>query len=125
MDPVSVSALVALLSKIFDGAAGKAGEQAWDSLSSTVRRAFSRRSTSAEAVKRLGERPGDPEAIKALAEALVADSDLDPQAAVQLRHWMAGAQRTLAGGGSVTNVVSGEVRGNVVQSRDIHGGITF
>lgn len=124
MDPVSVPVLVALLSKIFDGVAGKAGEQAWDSLSSTVRRAFGRRSTSTEAVKRLGERPGDPEAIKALAEALIADSDRDPQAGVQLRHWVAGAQRTLDGG-SVTNVVSGQVGGNVVQAHDIHGDITF
>ncbi len=124
MDPVSVPVLIALLSKIFDGVAGKAGEQAWDSLSSTVRRAFGRRSTSAEAVKRLGERPGDPEAIKALAEALVADSDRDPQAGVQLRHWVAGARRTLDGG-SVTNVVSGQVGGNVVQARDIRGDITF
>lgn len=124
MDPISVSALVALLSKIFDGATGKAGEQAWDSLSSTVRRAFGRRSTSAEAVKRLGERPGDPEAIKALADALVAESERDRQAAAQLRHWVAGAHRTLDGG-SVTNVVSGQVGGHVVQSRDIHGDITF
>lgn len=90
-----------------------------------VRRHFGRRSTSLEAVKRLGERPGAPEPIKALAKALVADSDRDPQAAVRLRHWVADARRAVAQDEGVTSTVSGQVRGNVVQARDIHGDITF
>jgi hypothetical protein len=123
VDLISVSALVSLLSKIFDGSTEKAGEQLWDSLRSTVRRLFGRQSTSVEAVKRLGERPGDADAIQALAQALVADSSRDPQAAAELRHWVAGAQRTLTDG-NVTNTISGG--GNVVQARDIYGNnITF
>ena len=124
MDLISVSALVSLLTKIFNGTGEKAGEQLWDSLSSAVRRLFGRQSTSVEAVKRLGERPGDEDAIRALAQALVDDSSRDPQAAAQLRHWIASAEATMAGE-RVTNTVTGDVRGNVLQARDIHGNITF
>jgi hypothetical protein len=122
---ISVSALVALLTKIFDGTTEKAGEQLWESLGSAVRRLFNRRSTSVEAVKRLGERPGDPDAIRALAQALVDDSARDPQAAAQLRHWVAAAEQTIAMDQRVTNTVSGQVSGNVLQARDIHGDIRF
>jgi hypothetical protein len=125
VDPISVSALVPLLSKIFSGTTGKAGEQLWDSLSSVVRRVFSRRSTSVEAVKRLGERPGDPDSIKALAQALVTDTSHDPQAAAQLRHWLVAAEHTISEEERVTNTVTGDVRGNILQARDIHGNITF
>jgi hypothetical protein len=125
VDLISVSALVSLLSKIFNGTADKAGEDLWQSLTSFVRRLFGRNTTSVEAVKRLGERPGDPDAIRALAQALVDDTSRDPQAAAQLRHWVTAAQQSIAANESVTNTVSGEVRGNVLQARDIHGNITF
>lgn len=125
MDLISVSALVAVLTKIFNSSSEKAGEQLWESLSSVVRRLFGRRSTSVEAVKRLGERPGDADSIRALAQALVDDSGRDPQAAAQLRHWIASAEETIAADERVTNTVSGDVRGNVLQARDIHGNITF
>lgn len=123
MDLISVSALVAFLTKIFNGTGEKAGEQLWESLGSTVRRLFGRRSTSVEAVKRLGERPGDADSIHALAQALVDDSNRDPQAAAQLRHWLVAAEQTMAGSGHspMTNMI----RGNVLQARDVHGNITF
>jgi hypothetical protein len=125
VDLISVSALVSLLTKIFNGSSEKAGEQLWESLSSVVRRLFGRRSTSVEAVKRLGERPGDADSIRALAQALVDDSSRDPQAAAQLRHWIASAEETISADERVTNTVTGDVRGNVLQRRDIHGNITF
>ena len=125
MDLISVTALVPLLSKIFSGTTGKAGEQLWDSLTSVVRRLFGRRSTSVEAVKRLGERPGDPDSIKALAQALVTDAGRDPQAAAQLRHWLITAERAIAEDAHVTKTITGDVRGNIFQARDIHGNITF
>jgi hypothetical protein len=125
VDLISVSALVPLLTKIFDGTAAQAGEQLWESLSAAVRRLFGRRSTSVEAVKRLGERPGDPDSIRALAQALVDDSSRDPQAAAQLRHWLAAAEQTISANQNVTNTVNGQVRGNVLRARDIHGDITF
>jgi hypothetical protein len=114
VDLISVSALVSLLSKIFNGTTEKVGEQLWESLSSVVRRLFGRNTTSVEAVKRLGERPGDPDAIRALAQALVDDTSHNPQAAAQLRHWLTAAQRTIAADESMSNTVSGDVRGNVL-----------
>jgi hypothetical protein len=125
VDLISVSALVALLTKIFNSSSEKAGEQLWESLSSVVRRLFGRRSTSVEAVKRLGERPGDTDSIRALAQALVDDSSRDPQAAAQLRHWIASAEEKIAADEHVTNTITGDVRGNILQARDIHGNITF
>jgi hypothetical protein len=125
VDLVSVSALVALLTKIFDGTTAKAGDQLWESLTATVRRLFGRRSTSVEAVKRLGERPGDPDSIRALAQALVDDASRDPQAAAQLRHWLAAAEQTISTNQSLTNPVSGQVRGNVLRARDFRGDITY
>jgi hypothetical protein len=126
VDPVSVSALVTLLSKIFDGTTGKVGEQLWENLTSVVRRAFDRRSTSVEAAKRLGERPGDADSIRALAEALIADSARDPQGAAQVRHWMVRAERTLVDEGRISNTATGnDVHGPIVQARDIRGDITF
>jgi hypothetical protein len=114
VDPISVPVLVAFLSKISSGTTDKVGEQLWDSLMSVVRRVFGRRSTSVEAVKRLDERPGDPDSINALAQALVADAGRDPQAAAQLRHWLAAAQRAMVYDESVVNTITGDVRGNVL-----------
>ena len=125
MDLISVSALVPLLTKISDGTAAKAGEQQWESLSAAVRRLFGRRSTSVEAVKRLGERPGDPDSIRALARALVDDSGRDPQAAAQLRHWLAAAEQTISANQSVADTVNGPVRRDVLRTRDTHGDITY
>jgi hypothetical protein len=125
VDLISVSTLVPLLTKISDGTTAKAGEPLWESLSTAVRRLFGRRSTSVEAVKRLGERPGDPDSIRALAQALVDDSGRDPQAAAQLRHWLAAAEQKISADQSVTNTVNGQVRGNVLRARDLHGDITF
>lgn len=123
MDPISVSALVALLSKMFSGTGDRVGEQLWDSLGSVVRRLFGRRSTSVEAVKRLGERPGDEDAIRSLARALVTDSARDPQAAAQLRHWVAAAEVRIAEVQHGSNIVHGDVSGSSIQSHQIHGNI--
>ena len=124
MDLISVSALVSLLSKIFNSTTDKAGEQLWESLSSVVRRLFGRRSTSVEAVKRLGERPGDADSIRALAQALVDDAARDPQAAAQLRHWLATAEQVIAANHRVSNTVHGDVHSNI-QAHNIHGNINF
>lgn len=125
VDLISVSTLVSLLSKIFNSTTEKAGEQLWDSLGSVVRRLFGRQSTSVEAVKRLGERPGDADSIKALAQALVDDSRRDPQAAAQLRHWLVAAEQALSEDDRLINTVNGEVRGNVRQARDLHGNVAL
>ena len=125
MDLISVSALVSLLSKIFNSTTEKAGEQLWESLSSVVRRLFGRRSTSVEAVKRLGERPGDADSIRALAQALVDDSARDPQAAAQLRHWLASAEQVIAADHVSNNVTVQGDSTSTLQARDVHGNISL
>lgn len=65
--------------------------------------------------------PESPE-VSQLAEVLDVAQHEDPGFAGQLRtEWRA----VQAGSGSVSQSVSGMVSGNVVQARDIQGGVTF
>ncbi|HVV09156.1 hypothetical protein [Amycolatopsis sp.] len=65
--------------------------------------------------------PDKPETISAVAERLEAAGKEDPEFAAALRsEWSQHAES-----GGVTNQVSGTVQGNVVQARDIQGGISF
>ncbi|HEU5161437.1 MAG TPA: hypothetical protein VFU43_30885 [Streptosporangiaceae bacterium] len=126
MDPITTPVVAAILVKIFDDAAGKAGKQAWTALTGLVRRAFGGRDKSrpVQAVTELERHPGDPARVEELAGALAAAADLDPEFAADLRRWLADAEQV---SGGVTNIVGGsaQVHGNLVQARDIHGSITF
>jgi hypothetical protein len=126
MDPLTAPALAAVLSKIFDGATGEVGKQAWTALTGLVRRAFGDRDRSRpmRAVAELERHPDDPVQLEELAGALAAAADLDPDFAADLRQWLAEAGQA---GGDVTNVIGGsaKIHGTVVQARDIHGSITF
>ena len=126
MDPLTAPALAAVLSKIFDGATAEVGKQAWTALTGLVRRTFGGRDRSRpmRAVAELERHPDDPAQITELAGALAAAADLDPDFAADLRQWLADAGPA---GGDVTNVIGGsaQIRGTVVQARDIHGSITL
>ncbi|GAA2080847.1 hypothetical protein [Actinomadura alba] len=127
MDPITTSALVAVLTKVFDGASGEAGRATWSALTTLVRNAFGGRSEPAEATGELERQPGDPARIEAVAASLAAQARLDPEFADELRHWLEDAQRPSSAEGDTINVVGGsaEIGGNVVQARDISGGIGF
>ena len=61
-----------------------------------------------------------------LAAALEKEEGADPAFGEQLREeWDRVAVEQNAGSGGLANQVSGQVGGNVVQARDIHGGISF
>lgn len=113
---LTASALAAVLTQVADTVGGEAGQAAWASLRSLVRRAFGREP------ERL---PADGEAAGALASELVERARRDPEFAAELRAWFADAERV--GGGNVENVIQGDahVQGPVVQARDVHGGISF
>jgi hypothetical protein len=100
-----------------EGVGGEAGQAAWAGLSSLVRRAFGREP----------DRPpvSDEASAGALAAELLERARRDPEFAAELRAWFAEAET--AGGGNVENVIQGDaqVRGPVVQARDIHGSISF
>lgn len=125
LDPVSISALVTVLTKLYDGALDRAGEQTWDTLTGLVHKLFGRRSTPAQAIERLDAHPGDPEAINALAHTLTTAAAQNPEAAQQLHVWLTTAQQTHLDQNNTTNTITGTVHGKVVQARDIHGNITF
>ncbi|MCW2903080.1 MAG: hypothetical protein JWO67_5345 [Streptosporangiaceae bacterium] len=127
MDPITTSALVAVLMKVVDGASGEAGKETWAALTGLVKRTFGHRSEPAEATEELERHPGEEARLEALAESLATESRRDPDFAGALRDWLADAQRVSTGAGDVTNVIGGSARisGSVVQGRDFTGDITF
>lgn len=70
-----------------------------------------------------GAAPDSPQVI-ALAEELATAEAYDQQFGEQLRAQWATVQGQASDSG-VVNTISGTVQGDVVQARDIHGGITF
>jgi hypothetical protein len=71
---------------------------------------------------------GGPESdeVARLAEVLERAERADPVFAARLhKEWAEVAVRQRAHDGGVTNQITGHVNGNVVQARDIHGGVTF
>src|SRR3954452_23286929 len=117
MDPITAPVVAAALAKVFDGAAGEAGKQAWTALADLVRRAFGGRDRSRpmRCIAEVEEHPGDPARVDELAGALTAAAALDPDFAADLRQWLAEADQT---GDGVTNIIGGsaEVHGNVIQA---------
>jgi hypothetical protein len=127
MDPVTTSALVAVLMKVFDGATGEAGKEIWSSLTGLVKKTFGQASEPAEATEELEQHPGDQARIEVLAESLAAEAQRDPEFATDLRRWLADMRWDSSGDGDVTNMIGGSARigGPVVQGRDFTGEITF
>ncbi|AQT70555.1 MULTISPECIES: hypothetical protein [Streptomyces] len=122
MDPVSVGLLVALAG----GVAGEVGRQAWAGLGALVRRPFGRGGEQAPAVSsgeaeltRLAADPEDQARAQALSTALAVRAAVDEDFRVLLAVWQEQAASVRAGGGAVTNVVSGGTQnGPVLQGRD-------
>lgn len=126
MDPITTSALAAVLLKVLDGASGEAGRQVWTKFTDTVQRAFGRRSEPAEATRELAANPGDEDRAEVLAGTLLAEAERDEELRAELGEWFAEARR-VTGEGDVTNVIGGnaQIHGNAIQARDISGDITF
>ena len=113
-DPVLVSIAAAL--------AGKSAS----SLYEVVRRKFTRSpETTTVLEKALGSDP-DSEQVRVLSEELDRAERADPEFAADLRAvWGQVSAQQRADGDGVTNQVSGTVSGNVLQARDIDGGVSF
>jgi hypothetical protein len=125
VDPISVAAVVAVLTKVFDGAAEEAGRRAWESLTGLVRRAYGKDGAARKQVDAQPEPTGDSTTIEALARALVAEAHTNPGVAAELRQWMDASSQQLTAGG-VRNTIHGNVYGKVVQiDGDVHGGINL
>jgi hypothetical protein len=69
---------------------------------------------------------GDSPEVRELSEKLASAEAADPEFARRLRtEWEHAGGNPHAESGGVINDVSGDVQGNVLQARDIHGDITF
>ncbi|MER5567144.1 hypothetical protein ACWC98_11425 [Streptomyces goshikiensis] len=131
MDPITAAALAALAGSL----GSEAGRQAWQALTTLVRRPFARAtaqdgtmpqisSGELEAASLAGD-PADPMRAQALATALGVRAALDGEFRELLDQWWQQAQ-SAPSGGNVHNHIGGNVESgaNVVQSRDVSS-LTF
>ncbi len=132
MDPLTVSAVAAVLNRVLGATAAEAGKSAWSGLVRLVRSAFPDRAAVAEAAERLtaGAVPGqavpNQNVVPDQNAELVGLARGDAGFEGALREWLGRADSLSVDGGVTTNVISdgATVHGNVVQARDI-GSISF
>jgi hypothetical protein len=97
-----------------------------ESLYNLVRNKFKGRKQALDTLNAANGAPKDSPQVIALAEELATAEAYDPQFSEQLRRGWAEIQtHNVASGDGVANSVSGNVKGSVVQARDIHGNISF
>lgn len=95
-------------------------------LASLVRERFRRSPSDREVLASATHAPRDRTTVRGLAEALDRHMRDDPAFAERLRAiWTEIAAVEAGDRDQITNVVSGQVHGSVVQARDVQGGITF
>lgn len=113
-DPILVSIAAALAGK---GATG---------LYDLVKKKFAGSSQAAGVLDDAEGSPPDSPEVHALSEELARAESSDPQFAVDLRViWRQALTRQRADNGGVVNGITGTVSGNVLQARDIEGGVSF
>lgn len=113
-EPVLVSIAAALATK------------AVSSLYDVVKKRFANRAEARAALEAATASPDDAKAVTVLAERLAVEEAADPEFKAALRaEWAKVGVEQHADHGAVTNQVTGDVSGKVVQARDIHGDITF
>jgi hypothetical protein len=113
-EPVLVSIAAAL--------AGKAISSLYD----MVKKRFANRAEAQAALEAATAAPDDQQAVHALAEQLATEEAADPAFGATLRtEWAKAGVEQHADHGGVTNQVTGDVSGKVLQARDIHGDISF
>ncbi|ASO21494.1 hypothetical protein AHOG_19360 [Actinoalloteichus hoggarensis] len=123
------SVLVAIASAVARQAAGllaSGARSAAAALVKTVRERFADDPAATAALTAAAEDPQDEQLVERLAEAIDRAANEDPAFAHRVRTlWESARTEGTATDGGVVNQVSGHVHGNVVQARDIQGGITF
>lgn len=113
-DPILVSIAAALAGK---GATG---------LYDLVKKKFAGSPQAAGVLDAAEDSPPDSAEVHALSEELARAESSDPQFAADLRAvWGQVSTRQRADHGGVVNGITGTVSGNVLQARDIEGGVSF
>lgn len=116
---------VALAGKVADRLA-EAGRAAFQGLVGLVRRRFQSDPAAQEALEAAEADPSDAERLDQLRAALDRLAAEDPAFGAELRSlWRDLQPHLTASSGGTINTVSGNVSGNVVQARDVQGGISF
>jgi hypothetical protein len=113
-EPVLVSIAAALAAK------------AVTSIYDMVKKRFADRAEARAALEAANNAPNDDQAVHALAEQLAVEEAADPEFGASLRaEWAKVNVEQHADRGGVTNQITGNVSGKVVQARDIDGGVSF
>jgi hypothetical protein len=104
----------------------EAGRAAFAALARLVKRRFQGSGSAQAALTEAEADPADSTRLESLREELAQAAADDPAFDHQLRRlWQDLALHLEASAGGVVNNLSGPVGGNVVQARDIQGGISF
>lgn len=111
-----------ILMEIAAALAAKTAESLYD----LVKNKFKGRRQALSALEAANGATDESPQVAELAEQLAIAETEDPQFGEELRaQWAAARRRNSASDSGVANNISGSVRGNVVQARDIKGDITF
>lgn len=120
-DPLLVSIAVALADRV-----AVAGTSALRSLFELVKKKFDRDPEATDALTAAQAEPDSNERVETLSAALSKAAQDDPEFATRMFSlWDRAAGELRADRGGVVNQVSGQVSGQVVQARDITGGVSF
>ncbi|MGH3908327.1 MAG: hypothetical protein ACRDTE_29705 [Pseudonocardiaceae bacterium] len=126
LDPISITALTTAITAAARGAAGEAGKQTWNTLTNLVRKAFGLHSPPGTDLTALRSTPDNEHRAVELATALTTRAREQQAFADALIDWLTTVQRDLdLSEGKITNTVSGDVHGSILQGRDFSGPITF
>jgi hypothetical protein len=116
---------LAMATKAVEGLT-EGGKAAFAALAKLVRERFQRRAFAQAALAEAEADPSDESRIQSLRDELVQTASDDPEFDRELRRlWRDVGQHSTANAGGVINTINGSVGGNVVQARDVHGGISF
>jgi hypothetical protein len=124
-EDILTAVALAMATKAVEGLT-EGGKAAFAALARLVRERFQRRASAQAALAEAEADPPDEARIQSLRDELAQAAADDPEFDRELRRlWRDVGSQSTANTDGVINTVSGSVAGNVVQARDVHGGISF
>lgn len=125
IDPIMIAVATAIAAKAAEGLS-EAGRAAFSRLVQRVRSRLDTEPDGAQTLDSAERDPGDARLVERLAATLSAAAERDPAFGAEVaRLWSEARAGAVATHDGVVNQQSGTVGGNVIQARDVSGGITF
>ncbi|APU16406.1 MULTISPECIES: hypothetical protein [Actinoalloteichus] len=119
-------AIAAAVARQASGLLASGARSAVAALAKTIGDRFADDPQATAALTAAADDPQDDQRVERLAETIDRAAQEDAAFARRVQTlWEAARTEGTATGGGVVNQISGRVQGNVVQARDIQGGITF